>query len=38
MVVEKWFDANGREWGLYTCGITGHNCNKTIKIKTGNRR
>lgn len=34
-IIKKWYDNRGREWGVYTCGVTGHDCNKTIKVKTG---
>lgn len=37
-VVEKWYDKYGREWGIYTCGVTGHTCSETIKVKTGRKR
>jgi NADPH-dependent curcumin reductase CurA len=37
-VVSKWFDNANKEWAEYTCGVTGHNCGKTIKIKPGKRR
>lgn len=35
---QPWYDKKGKEWREFTCGVTGHSCNITIKIKTGNRK